>query len=333
MADTSGYCGELASYFNSKSDFIFKSILFDSADELAGFISSTPVDMLLCDEDMTSDIPPGVENVCLLCDESYVSDEAGYGVSGIYHRIFKYQSSEAIMEELVSYYKSRQMKIREDREVFEADKRIICVHSPMGGCYSSTFALALSQYLSKGGKTLFISFDPFFMYPGEDKNRADKNLTDLIYYMEVSGKGVASFVEKLTYRRDDLDYISGVSHWFDIADMSREKMRKLIEELNASGLYDNIVFDLRIMGEASMELLTGCKEIYMPLKKGSGSAGTVNEWKRQMLYANKPAIIEKTKEITVPYDELLDGEYSFDVLLKGRLGRFIEELEGLRYSR
>ena len=40
--------------------------------------------------------------------------------------------------------------------------QITGVCSPLGGVYSSTFAFALAAYHSKGARTLFVSFDPFF---------------------------------------------------------------------------------------------------------------------------------------------------------------------------
>ena len=332
LADGTEYSGELASYLSSKRDFIFKPVLFNNINELRKFIKEYTIDLLLCDEGASDEIPAEIENVCFLCEDSEVM-ETGETEDSRWHRIFKYQSTEIIIRDMIDYYKGKQRKTSEEIKAIEANKRIICVSSPLGGSYSSTFALALSYYLSKGGKTLFISFDPFFEYPGEDKSNSEKNLTDLMYFMEITSSGIADFISRIALSEGSLDYVSGVSHWFDIADMPRRKMRTIMEELNSSQRYENIVFDLKIMGDAGIELLAGCKEIYVPEKHGYNASKVIDEWKRQIRFANHERILDKAREFEIPYDELLVGEYGFDVLLKGHLGQFIEEMEGLRYSR
>ena len=332
LADGTDYSAELASYFKTRKDFIFKPVLFNDISELNKFSKEFTVDMLLCDEVNENDIPASFDNVCFLCEDSEVMETSEIEAAR-WHRIFKYQSSEMIIRDIVEYYKRKQQKTAKELKAVIARKRIVCVCSPTGGSYASTFALALADYYSLGGKTLFISFDPFFEYPGEEKSRADKNLTDLMYYMEVTYSGLDEFVSRMAVHKGSLDYVSGVSHWFDISDMPRGKMRALIESLNNSDKYENIVFDLRITGDAGIELMAGSKCIYLTKRYGARGSKAVEEWKRQIRFANFESILDKTKEIEVPYDELLVGEYSFEVLLKGHLGQFIEEMEGLKYSR
>ncbi len=332
LADGTDYMGELASYLNSGSDFIFKSIIFNNVRELKKFMNEYTVEMILCNEDIRHELPSETENVCFLSEDGEVMETAETEETR-WHRIFKYQSSEMIKKEVTDYYNKKQRKTIEEIRQIEARKRIICVCSPIGGCYCSTFALALAQYCSFGGKTLFISFDPFFEYPGEEKSQADKNLTDLVYYIQARESQVAEFVSKMAVHRESLDYISGVSHWFDIAEISRENMRILIECLNETCEYENIIFDMRIIGGAGIELLAGSKSVYLLKKNGYNASKAVDEWKRQIRFANCGSILEKTRELVIPQDELLEGNYSFDILLKGHLGRFIEELEGLKYCR
>lgn len=333
LADESDYSLELASYLRTRDNFIFKPLLFNSISEIQEYKKENCLDMLLCPSGTEIRDLSQIEKVCYLCENIDVYEKQHNKNKGNIRYIFKYQSSEAIMRELIDCYSDN----NKDDENSQADpddgKRLVCVYSPSGGCYSSTFALALAEYYSKGGNTLFISFDPFFIYPGETKNLTDRNLTDLMYYMEVTYAGVGSFVESLAVHKGTLDYVSGVSHWFDIADMSRKKVRILLDALSKYDKYRNIVFDLGRMGEASIEMLSGCKSVYLPLKNSGSCTRAVDEWKRQIRFANHNEIIEKTKELEVPYDELLEGEYNFDHLLKGHLGRFIEDMEGLRYCR
>ena len=332
LADETDYAQELAAYLNTRKNFIFKTVLFRNPVQLKKYYGENQIDMLLCSEDAVKNNEFRIENICVLSEacgagELFSSDEHGY------HMIFKYQSTEAVMKEIVDYYHSRQRKEETESQPVVAKRRIICVCSPVGGSHASTFGLALAEYFSMGGRTLFISLDPFFAYPGEEKSHTDKNLSDLMYYMEVARGGIMDFVTRLAHRRGALDYISGVSHWFDIVDMSKKNLHRLIDVLNTDDTYTNIVFDMGTAGSASMELLTGCRDIYLISGKGSNALRAVNEWKRQLLFSNHADILDKTKELELPFDELLEGDYTFDSLLKGRLGRFIEETEGLQYCR
>ncbi|MCR5684437.1 MAG: hypothetical protein K6G81_03330 [Lachnospiraceae bacterium] len=332
LADGTGYAQELAAYLNTRKNFIFKTVLFRNPTQLKKYYSENQVDMLLCSEEAVHNNEFRIKNICVLSDacgagEALESDENGC------HMIFKYQSGEAVMKEIMDYYSSKQRRDEEADIPVVANRRIICVCSPVGGSFASTFALALAQYLSIGGRTLYISFDPFFAYPGEEKSHTDKNLSDLMYYMEVAKGGIMDFITRLAHHCGSLDYISGVSHWFDIVDMSKKNMHKLIDVLNSNDIYTNIVFDMGTAGSASMELLAGCEDVYLVTKKGINASKAVEEWKRQMLFTNHRDIVEKSKEVEIPHDELLEGEYSFEVLLKGHLGRFIEETEGLKYCR
>ena len=60
-------------------------------------------------------------------------------------------------------------------------------------------------------------------------------------------------------------------------------------------------------------------------KDGAGSRKKLKEWKRQLIYCGKGDLLDKTVEFCVPEDELLKGDYGFEELLSGRLGKYIEE--------
>jgi len=332
LADESGYAQELAAYLCTRKNFIFKTVLFRNSVQLKKYYEETPVDMLLCSEEAIRENDFRIDNICVLSEACVAGETYSANIMG-YHAIFKYQSTEAVMKEIVDYYNCRKRKAEEESAPVIAKRRIICVCSPVGGSYASTFGLALADYLAIGSRTLYISLDPFFAYPGEEKSHTDKNLSDLMYYMEVAQGGVMDFIRRLSHHRGMLDYISGVSHWFDIVDMPKKNMHRLIDILNSDNTYANIVFDMGTAGAASLELLAGCKEVYLVTGKGVNAQKAVNEWKRQLLFSNHGEVTDKTKEFEVPYDELLDGEYSFETLLKGHLGRFIEEMEGLQYCR
>ncbi len=330
LANEREYAQELAEYLNSRDEFIFRALAFSDCEAVKEYEKSNSLDMLLCDEEiaLTGGSEYQTDNICILSEYSFVREDSRYP------GIFKYQSSEQIMSEIIQLYGHRIKHKAAEALQDNVRQRLICVCSPVGGCYKSTYALALAEYYARRGKTLFFSFDPFFSFPGEMKCPQDKNLTDVIYYLEQSGREISLFIQKVIRRMGNLDYISGVSHWFDICDMKPVHMRRLIEAFCQNDYYENIVIDLGIIGAAGMEILMACTDIYAPIGKDIRSEQKLEEWKKQLSFCGQGNILDKITRISLPYDEELNSsEYDFDFLLKGKLGRYIEETEGSRYSK
>ena len=334
LSEEQDYAHELASYLSSRSDFIFKPIVFTNMTEYRSFAAGTHIDMLLCEETHLKQYRDDLraDNICVLSELAMVGEQEEDFTS-----IFKFQSSQDIMKALIDAYGRR--SVSTEGGAVNVGSRIISVFSPVGGARSSTFSLALADYCSRAGRCLFISFDPFFLLPGEVKDPKDKNLTDLLYYLDIASRSsvrkmsVSGLLERITHHRGNLDYITGVSHWFDIMDASLPAIHELLNALGSSQRYETVVFDLGVTGTFCMELLAAGTAIYVPVRRGGSYDRVMAEWRRQIEFAGQSALLDKVREIEVPTDEQLAGEYRFDQLLKGKLGRFIEETEGCGYIR
>ncbi len=321
LVDEQEYAGELSAYLSSKSDFIFKPVIFTGSDLFLDYEENHNVDLLLCSEGFMPELKgrARTQNICILTEHSLVGEQTESNI------IFKYQSSEEILREIMEFYSSYKSAAPENETI--ADKRFICVCSPLGGSYCSTYSLALADYYSKKGHTLFISFDPFFLLPGESKKYTDKNLSDIIYFLQIYEKNPMEFIGRVANRRGNLEYVSGVSHWFDIADITPLQMRKLFTALCESDVYESIVVDMGGLGSAGIELLAGCSSIYVPIRRTSGYKRILEEWKRQLSFSGQREILQKVVERELPFDETLSGDYEFECLLDGLMGRYIKETE------
>lgn len=330
LSTEADYARGLASYLSGSGDFIFKPMVFTEPSAYKKFEESNHVDVLLYTEEVEAEIGTELkaENVCMLVGCSVVG-EAGL------HTIFKYQSSKNIKHEIIELYGKSKKNFTEKLSVITPGKedsdeagKNICVCSPIGGSYCSTYALALAKYYSQKGKTLFMSFDPFFLFPGESKSRLDRNLSDILYYLQIDDRNLMGFMEGIVHKAGALDYISGVSHLFDISDISPANMRKLFKSLTEEGKYRTIIFDLGTIGTAGLELMANCEKVYLTAKRGRQYEKTILEWRRQLALSGDNFIIDKVCEREVPYDEMLAGDYSLERILDGAVGGFIAETEG-----
>lgn len=325
-ADEDDYAEELAAYLSGRQDFIFRPVVFTDDDAYMRYTADRQVDMLLVSE---ARLKPGLTvrqpgHVCILAEDFETGED---GIP----RVFKYQSADRIMRDLVNIYAGRYpaQNVSERRE--KNYGRMICVCSPVGGSYKSTFALALASYFSRGGRTLFLSLDPFFTVPRELKRSSDLNVTDVLYFLETYGREPAGLVERVARRYGNLDHITGVSHWFDVCDIKPENMQRLLNAIEHSGCYEHVVLDVGFIGPGCIELLSASESVYVPVGRGISGRGRIDEWKRQLGFIGRDSLISGMREMEVPFDETLAGEYTFDQLLKGRIGEFIEETEGLCY--
>ena len=204
--------------------------------------------------------------------------------------------------------------------------QITCVCSPFGGTYTSTFAFALAYYHSKGSRTLFVSFDPFFWVNSGFETTTAGGLGKLIYLLD---RGSERVIDRCSQRIGGLDCISGADHWTDICDMKKEHSEKLLDLIEKEG-YKNVVFDIKLFGAACVPLLKSAGRILMPCPAAAPER-TAPEWIRQLGRIGVDR--ERVTRIEIPYDALIEKGFDHGTILKGRLGRFIEETEGRRYVR
>lgn len=325
------YGEELAKQFNRKTDWVFHSLVFTDEQLYRDFEENNRIDMLLCDENLLkkAETPYCADSICMLTECGFALEEEGE-----YPAIFKYQASEQIMKEILKNYGKRQENLASVLPERQGRRRIYSIISPVGGSHSSTFALALAYYFSLGEKTLFISLDPFFSLPGEEKHPKEKNLSDLIYYLEqTQGKDMLSQLRGATVSKGNLDCISGVSHWFDLCDMNPSHMSAILDAIYSAECYSSIVFDVGITGQAIMEIFLVSDTIFVPVGTDFASTSKYKEWRRQIQFVGQAQLLDKVKEIYLPHDEILENEYTYEQLLKGRIGKLIEESEGMQYIR
>jgi len=325
------YGEELAKNFNMSEDAIFQTLVFTEEEVYNEFAKNNCIEVLLCDEDL---LPKDKEdcgaNLLLALSEFGSARETSECCS----YIFKYQASEKIMAEILERYrKSHNIKAPQSRELLNRKKKF-CICSPEGGSYSSTFALAYAKFCALKGKTLFISFDPFFTLPGIEKDPKKLNLSDVVFYSNADAeRPLMDFLCKITHKNGNLECVNGVSHWFDLYDMDPKTMHRILEVVSNSEVYDNIVFDVGLICAASMEIFVSSDRIFVPVKNSHGSEGKLKEWKRQMDFCGCVDILDRVCEIRIPKDETFASGYEFEELLSGKLGRYIEEKEEDFYNK
>ncbi len=343
LTGEAAYARELAAFLSSKEEFLYKPVTFTDVQAYLRFERENSVDLLLCDRGMEpGERPEAPKKICILSEYSTVGeDEGGRG------SIFKYQSSERLMQDILSCLgtedKARQIprrpKLSDPAECLgfavpaaepASRFRLIGVCSPIGGSRCSTLSLALADHLAGKGATLFVSMDPFFSLNGSREPEA-RDLSELIYFLETHGAEGAP--ELADYVRADggADYIKGPSHWLDLENLDRDALCRLARLIGNAG-YECAVFDLGRPQTAATELLRVCTDIYVTRGKTKHDEAVIAEWKRQLKASGLAEIAERMIERTVPTDRLFaDGVPERGMLLTGSLGGFVKEVVDFGY--
>ncbi len=311
----------LARYMERKDNFPYDVVTFTKSEELINYELSNTVNLLLCEDTIAystaSDFK--AQNICLLTEYTFVNETVKYPT------IFKYQSAEEIINEVLKIADELQI---EPEISTEKTTSVIGVCSPSGGSCKSTFALAMALKHAERENTLFLSFDPFFNIPGTEKEDRGQNLSDIIYFLKQSHDSIHLKVKAVTRRKGNLDYILGVAHWIDLLELTPNDIQGLIDGIVSKLSYDAIIIDAGNFGITSMELLTHCDTVYVPnLCDGSLEKEKEREWKRQLKFIGSEKLLAKIQEVDVPIDENLSSDnYSVETIEHGVVGNLIEEL-------
>ena len=97
--------------------------------------------------------------------------------------IWKYQSADQIRKQLLDYY-SELSGTGEQPAPGRHSTKVIGIFSPVAKSIQTSFSLLMGQFLAKNSKVLYLNLEPF---SGLSKLMSDSNnrdLTDLVYYLE-----------------------------------------------------------------------------------------------------------------------------------------------------
>ena len=342
---------ELASILTAKAGQMLKIPVFTDILAYSRYESVNRVDMLLCEQELAQQCSGGfsARNLCLLSEVSSVEED----MEGP-RTIFKYQSAEKLAVSILACLKEgseqcgdkadiavsaiKQDSMEQTSELVlqrtvpgccTGNVRLIGVSTPLGDRKSSTYALALAEFYAEKGRTLFISLDPFYLFPW---GAAGGNVSELIYRLQTESEGIATFLEEKAVKPGKAECFCGMTHWLDREDMTAEHARKLALACQ-SGKYATVVVDTGHVGSAQLALLGFCSDIYVPRSKGKRDSEVIAAWKNQMELSEGGSIANRLVERIIPYDPLLAGEFEINDLLKNILGGYIKETEVFGYNR
>lgn len=316
------YANCLMDYISEKQGIPLKTVAFTDREELLGFMSKNYVDILLISaSSMDDDIgQQDIGKIILLSAGNIFSEYIGYS------SIYKYQSTENIIREVLDYYAEIH---KNDGMIFidRGNNEIIGVYSPVGRTGQTTFALTLGQILSADYSTLYINMEEFAAFDKILGKSYPGDLSDLMYFFRQNPEALPIKLQAIVNNMHGMDYIPPLLFSQDLRNINTGEWVNLIQKIALSGAYERIVLDLSNMVQDVFQILEICSSIYMPINDDRISLKKVAAYEEYLLKSGKEELMNRMIKVKIPKTEGEKWDENYmERQIWGDLGDFVRKL-------
>ncbi|MEY8394663.1 hypothetical protein AALB64_07530 [Lachnospiraceae bacterium 45-P1] len=313
------YAERLSDYVNRKEKGVFFAQAFTSRECLQEYARENEIDVLL------TGIPEKPEEIPDIPSRQkiYLAEEPGKETVGKEAAIYKYQSGDDIIREVMAVYCEASETAFGLPGLVNKKNRIIGIYSPVGRCGKTSLALSIGQILAKEEKVLFITLDTFTGFSGLLDERWKRDLSDLIYYYK-QGRFHALRLNSIIYYLGDMAWLPPIRFPDDYNQITAEEMADFLQQILNGSDYGTIILDIGDYGKQILPLLEICQVIYMPVKEDVISQAKLQEFEAYISDCGKKNLRDKFYRLHVP---LVTGarrmEHFPQELLWGDMGDFV----------
>lgn len=282
-----GYAYSLMDFMNRSKEFGFKVFAFTKKELYFEFEKKQKVHVLLFDDSLESE-----DLGCIRAVSKYYLSELPNTKEYLGCKaIFMYQSVIQVMQQISQLYIFEGNVIYHGKQVEQ--HHIIGICSVTYNQAQCDLGILVANNYAKQGKTLFLSFQPFFI---KEQCQGYK-LSEAIYLIKKGEANPSTKLISLITTQASFDYLVGVEHYSDIIEMTVDEVMKLMEAIVQIGSYQYIILDLPIPGAATSLLLSQCEKIYEPASKDTLSEQLRKEFYRQIVLKEGEQMIERFQVI------------------------------------
>ena len=316
------YAERLSDYVNRKDKGIFKAQAFTSRERLMEFAKNTEVDVLLTGTPVDETELASLKTV----QKIVLTEERGAEADPVHKEIYKYQSGDDIIREVMAVYCEHTKAKTEFPGLTLKQKRIIGVYSPVGRCGKTSLALSIGQLLAKDEKVLFITMDLFSGFSVILDEQWKRDMSDLLYYYK-QGRFHGLRLNSIIYYLGDMAWLPPLRYPDDYSHVSAEEMAGFLTQILKESDYETIVLDIGDYNRQVIPVLDVCQVVYMPVKEDLISQAKMKEFETYVDRFGGSALRNKFHKIHVP---LVTGakrmEHFPQELLWGDMGDFVRGL-------
>jgi len=240
--------------------------------------------------------------------------------------IRKYQSGEEIRKQLMEIYAESAVSGTGARNGGRKTT-VIGIFSPVCREIQTSFSLLMGQFLAKKSRVLYLNFEPFSGLSGLLDRSDERDLTDLVYYLEGGRERLIYKLESMVGNVNGLDYISPAFSFIDLGQIRAENWMLLLQTLRETGNYDYIILDLSELVQGLLDVLRSCEMIYTISNREGMALSRMKQYEDLLKHLDYEDIAALTTQCELPAFKKLPG--SIEELpytdLAGYVKRIVEE--------
>lgn len=284
LYDEVGYMRLLADYLERNSPKV-ECHLFTGKDTLEEYLKRNELDVLLLGEEVETDRVKSWENVkkqLIFTEEPVEKSETASG------RIFKYQSAGEIMEMIFEQFLKLDSGVAKKKE-FHGKVRFYGVFRLFEN--DSKILEGLLQREAAEGKTLILDFGYFSGISITGKK--EKGMTELLFYLKQKTEKTARKLSGLIQEWKGVDYLPAVGDYRDLYGVTKKEVELLLQILSENTEYENVIFDIGFLGEATLYLLGKCEYVFLRQPQNQWEENKKEGFLQLLQRENMQSVVEK----------------------------------------
>lgn len=315
ICDTLNYARRLMEALSEKN-FGFQIHVFSNVLELEHFLAQTQIEILLISGRYMSEkiASFNIGKILLLSDGEFFEEFSDY------ETIYKYQSSEHILKEVLCHYAEYAKPVagmyngKDDFEVYG-------VYSPIGRCGKSALAEALAGKYGKTKKTLLLDLQSFSALKEQLGEEELWDLADIIYFLRQGKKTFLYKLGSIVQSKGVFDYVLPMKSPADLRSVTVAEWTELLEKLAVESDYHVVIIDFGYDVCGLFQLLEQCTKVYMPVVMDYESKRKIDNFEWILCDENFEKVIHNIQKIELPENFDTSKEKAF---VKEWVERFVK---------
>lgn len=292
------YAIKLMEAFCEKKNSGFQVHAFSDVVELEQFAAQTRIEILLITGRLMSESLHHFDIGTIIL----LSDGEIYEEFSDYESIYKYQSADHILKEVLCYY-AEYAKPVTGMYCGKKEFEVHGVYSPVGRCGKSTLAKALAGNYGKNKKTLLLDLQSFGACQEQLGEEEIWDLSDIIYFLRQGKKSFLYKLGSIVQARNNYDYILPMKTPADLRSVTLAEWTELLEKLSTDSDYQIIVMDFGNDICGLFQLLSQCTKIYIPMLSDADSKRKIRNFEWILKDENFEKVMEGMHKIILPAED------------------------------
>lgn len=289
------YAYRMMEYLNEKENMPFDIHVYTDVGILTDSPQLRQIECLMIAE---STYTPQVEE--LEIPHILILNETGNAIGDNRYNISKYQSTDCIFRDVMSYYSEKSILLPPKLRATGERMRIIGIYTPINRCLQTTFSLTLGQMLARKHKTLYMNFEHYSGMNALLGKHFQADLTDVVYYMECAREKMAYKLENIVETVNGLDFVPPVEMYPSLQGIRGEQWTMLLNEMEQFSEYEYLLLDLSDCVNGVFDILRACDKVYTITRNDSIALAKMEQYETMLKTLEYEDVTAKTKKWKFP---------------------------------